>query len=57
MWFYIPAAIFLVLFAIWFSRTNTFRHQFRGNGKIPGQEANHAEPYYDSSQRYLRKPD
>ena len=39
MWFYIPAAIFLVLFAIWFSRTNTFRHQFRGNGKIPGQRS------------------
>jgi hypothetical protein len=37
MWFYAPAAVLLVLFAVWFSRTNIVRHHRSGKGKDPGQ--------------------
>ncbi len=37
MWFYIPAAIVIVVFALWFRRTNLYRHHRRGHGVDPGQ--------------------
>ena len=41
MWFYIPAAIIVVAFGFWFSRTNLFRHQLHGQSKDPGQMGAH----------------
>lgn len=35
MWFYISAAVFVVLLAIWVSRSNLFRHFLRAYD--PGQ--------------------
>ncbi len=37
MWFYVPAAVFLVLFVVWLSRTNIVRHHRSGHGKDPGR--------------------
>ena len=37
MWFYIPAAILIVLFAWWISRTKLFRHLRRGTRPEEGQ--------------------
>ena len=45
MWFYIPAAILVVLFAWWISRTSLFR-RFR-HGNAPDRH----EPY-QSSQKW-----
>jgi hypothetical protein len=42
MWFYIPAAILIILFAWGMSRTNLFRH--RRGGSKPGAH----EPYQSS---------
>jgi hypothetical protein len=57
MVFYGIVIVSVIVFTIWFVRTPTFRHIRQGRGKIPGQDASHAEPYYDNSQRYFRKPD
>jgi len=37
MWFYVPAAILILLFAWWVSRTNLYRHYRSGHSKDPGQ--------------------
>jgi hypothetical protein len=37
MWFYIPAAILIVLLAWWISRTQLFRHLRRGTRPEEGQ--------------------
>ena len=57
MIFYGIVLVALVLFALWFVRTPTFRHHRRGAGKNPGQDASHAGFSYDNSQRYFRKND
>ena len=36
MWFYIPAAIVIALFAFWFSRTNIVRNRRRAHDPVPG---------------------
>ncbi len=41
MWFYVLAAVVLVLFVTWFVRTNAFRHQRRGHGEDPGQSGSY----------------
>jgi hypothetical protein len=46
VWFYIPAAIFILLVAWWISRSNLFRHLRRGGGggaHEPYQSSQHWE--------------
>jgi hypothetical protein len=37
MWFFVPAIILVVLFALWIRRTNLYRHYRRGHRADPGQ--------------------
>jgi len=41
MWFYVPAAILLVLFVWWVSRSNLYRHFRSRRLDDPGQQASH----------------
>jgi hypothetical protein len=38
MWFYIPAIVLIVLFFLWFRRTNLYRHRNSGDGTHPDQQ-------------------
>jgi hypothetical protein len=43
MWFYIPAIILIVLFALWFRRTSIYRHHRAGQGRDPGDSGTRME--------------
>jgi len=39
MWFFVPAIIIVVLFALWFRRTHVYRHLRGGHGANPDHSA------------------
>jgi len=43
MWFYVSAAIVVIVFLIWFSRTNLFRAHRHGHGRDPGEQGTRME--------------
>jgi hypothetical protein len=57
MWFYICAAVFVVLLAIWVSRTNLFRHFLRAphRGQVGARRGGAA--YYNVTKDLTRRRD